>query len=57
MDKKYFIVFSQKLAGYLMFNGHILIGLRKDKNNTNKNVFIFINSDELINTINNYKEL
>lgn len=39
-----------------MLNGHILIGMRKDKNDSTKNVFIFINSSELINTIKNYNK-
>ena len=36
---KSFLAFSQKLAGWLMFKGFILQGMRADKNATGRNVF------------------
>lgn len=55
MHEKYYVIFSQKLAGYLMLNGIRLIFIRPDKHNENKNVFIFKNTDELKEKIKEYK--
>jgi len=54
---KYFLAFSQKLAGWLMFKGFILQGMRADKNATGRNVFIFNDSEELQNIFKEFKSL
>lgn len=40
-------IFSQRLAGFLMFNGHRLVDIKK-------NVFYFFETDELNELIENY---
>ncbi|WP_432816106.1 DUF5659 domain-containing protein [Ureibacillus chungkukjangi] len=56
MNKEY-IVFSQKLAGELMIRGFVLKKLKKsNKNNSNKNIFIFNESDDLLKFIQQYKQ-
>jgi hypothetical protein len=53
-----FYVKSQKLAGYLMMRGFVLKGLKPDiNNNTKRNTFIFNNTQELTNAINDYKQV
>lgn len=48
--------FSQKQCSYLMSNGFILITMRPDLKNPNKNVFLFKNSDELQSVLKDYKK-
>ena len=48
------VVFTQKLALYLMYKGFVLQNIDK-KNDSNRNIFIFNNSDELQVSINEYK--
>jgi hypothetical protein len=53
-----FFVKSQKLAGYLMMRGFVLKGLNPDiTRNTKRNTFIFNNTQELTNAINDYKQV
>ena len=40
-------IFSQRLAGYLMMRGFVLIDIRKNENGSGKNVFYFKDSIEL----------
>lgn len=47
-------IFSQKLCSYLMGRGFVLLEMRKDKKGTNRNVYIFRNSDELRAAIDEY---
>ncbi|WP_226035580.1 DUF5659 domain-containing protein [Aquibacillus saliphilus] len=55
MQKDY-IVFSQSLAGYLMMNHHVLRKLKQtNKPNSNRNIFIFNESPELLNLVEQYK--
>ncbi len=54
-DKKIKTVFSQKLAGYLMMKGFVLVGMEQGRNNSGKNVFYFNNSDELKLSMIEYK--
>lgn len=51
--KKY-IVFSQKVAGYLMLHGQSLKMIDKSKKNPSMNVFIFNDTDELRLLISKY---
>ena len=55
MNKKY-VVFNQRLAGFLMMNGFPLKRMDKSRHeNTNRNVFIFNESENLLKTIEIYK--
>ena len=47
-------IFSQKLAGYLMYSGFVLVDMRPDKNGSGKNVFFFKNSESLRNIVDKY---
>jgi len=52
--KKEYVIFNQRLAGYLMQKGFVLKRMEKS-NKSNRNVFIFNNTDDLIEKIKNYK--
>jgi hypothetical protein len=47
-------VFSQHLAGYLMQCGFVLISMQPNNNGSNKNVFYFMQSDEIQKAINKW---
>lgn len=54
--KKEYIVFSMKLAGRLMQEGFVLKRMEKTtRNNSNRNVFFFNESDELLKIVEEYK--
>lgn len=54
--KKEYIVFSMKLAGMLMQEGFVLKRMEKTtRENSNRNVFFFNESDELLKVIEVYK--
>jgi hypothetical protein len=53
--KKEYIIFNQKLAGFLMLNGFPLKHMEKS-DKTNKNIFFFNESVELFKKIQEYKE-
>lgn len=52
---KTFYVKSMRLAGYLMQNGFVLHGIQPDTTSDRRNLFLFTNSDELLQAIENYK--
>ena len=52
---KYFTVFSQKLAGYLMIKGFVLKDMRQDEKGSGKNIFFFKNTESLKVEIMKYK--
>lgn len=54
-NSKMITIFNQKLCGYLMMKGFVLIGMSKNKYYSNKNVFFFSDSDELQDTIKEFK--
>lgn len=54
MDSNLKLIFSMKLAGYLMQRGFVLLDMRKNTDQSNRNVFIFNESDELRNAIDDY---
>ncbi|WP_370736960.1 DUF5659 domain-containing protein [Desulfitobacterium hafniense] len=54
-DFKTYYVRSQRLAGHLMLNGFVLQGVKPANDDSNRNVFLFKNSDELIEKIQEYK--
>jgi hypothetical protein len=47
-------IFSQRLAGLLMFKGHRLVDIKKNLNNPKKNVFYFFETDELNELVADY---
>ena len=51
---KMITIFNQKLCGYLMMKGFVLVAMSKNKHCTNKNVFFFNNSEELQESINEF---
>jgi len=54
----YIDIKSQKLAGYLMMRGFVLKGVKPDTTqNTKRNMFMFNNTYELANAINDYKQI
>ena len=55
MSNKDYIVMSQKLAGYLMQRGFVLQKLKPtNKDGVRRNIFIFNESEQLINAIHEY---
>lgn len=55
-ETKMITIFNQKLCGYLMMKGFVLLGISKNKHCPNKNVFFFNNTYELQNAIKNFKK-
>ena len=53
-DKKSFIVYSQKMAGYLMQRGFVLIDMQPDLKKTGRNVFFFNDTPQLKSAIDEY---
>lgn len=49
-------IFSQQLAGFLMFNGQRLVDIKKNLTNPKKNVFYFFETAELNELIEIYIE-
>lgn len=54
---KHFVVYSQKLAGYLMYNGFKLVNIQPNKEFPQFNVFIFLNTDELAKAVDTFKTM
>jgi hypothetical protein len=52
--KKEYICFSMKLAGFLMQRGFVLKRMEKSTRNPNRNVFLFNESEDLINVVKEY---
>lgn len=48
------MVFNQKMAGYLMQKGFVLIDMRPDLKNTRRNVFLFNDTPQLKSAIDEY---
>ena len=55
--QKFMVVYSLRMAGYLMMHGFVLMDLREHIDGSGKKVFYFINSPELVKVMNEYKEL
>lgn len=45
------IIFSRRLANYLIQNGFELIEIKRDKKNTRRNLYVFPNSAEIEDAI------
>lgn len=56
MSDKPFTVMSQRLAGYLMMKGFTLRGLKANFRDPKRNVFLFNQSDELAQAIEEYSK-
>ncbi len=52
--KKAFI-FSQRLAGYLMHEGFVLLDMIEDKAGSGRNIFVFNETESLCNAMADYK--
>ena len=52
-DKK-ITIYSQRLAGTLMARGFVLKGVENDPNGSNRNVFIFNETPEILKAMNEY---
>lgn len=53
--KKEYIIFNQRLAGYLMQSGFVLKRMGKSDKDVTKNIFFFNESDELLKVVKEYK--
>ena len=54
MKQKFKYIFSLKLAGFLMMNGQRLIRINHNLNVANKDVYIFIETVELLKLMSEY---
>lgn len=52
--KKVRAIYTQKLAGYLMLRGFVLIDMKPNRKNPNRNDFLFGDSPELQKAIDDY---
>lgn len=50
-------IFSQRLAGYLMYKGFVLGNIKPDDDRSGRNVFFFKNSENIQKTIKEYRKL
>lgn len=53
--QKFMVVYSLRMAGYLMMHGFVLMDLREHIDGSGKKVFYFINSPELKKVMEDYK--
>lgn len=53
MNKKF--IKTQRLAGYLMLNGFVLLKMDKDKKNKKYDIYIFKNKTGIEDAIDKYK--
>lgn len=53
-EKKAFPVYNQKLAGFLMMSGYRLMGIEENKKYKGKNVFYFMESKKIRESIQIY---
>lgn len=54
VEKKSFIIYSQKMAGYLMQKGFVLVDMQPDLKKSGRNVFFFKDSPQLKSAIDEY---
>lgn len=55
-EEKFKYIFSLKLAGYLMMNGHRIIRINHNLNIKDKDVYVFINTPELCQLMSEYTD-
>ncbi|MDD6466603.1 MAG: hypothetical protein PUF50_00270 [Erysipelotrichaceae bacterium] len=51
--KKIKTIYSQRVAGLLMTKGFVLLGMDRNRNGSNKNVFYFNESETLLKELDN----
>lgn len=56
-NTKMITIFNQRLCGYLMMKGFVLVAMSENKHCAGKNVFFFNDSDELQRSIDEFREL
>lgn len=54
---KVYNCFSQKLAGFLLTNGFVLVGIKSDLKMTGRNIYLFSDGELLRKAINEYKKV
>ena len=52
-NKKIKTIYSQRVAGLLMTKGFVLLGMDRNRNGSNKNVFYFNESETLLKELDN----
>ncbi|MFL0248380.1 DUF5659 domain-containing protein [Candidatus Clostridium stratigraminis] len=57
MGKKYYLCLSQRQAGFLMLKGFKLLKIQASEKDTNKNVFYFPFTEEVMKEVTLYNEL
>ena len=55
-EEKFKNIFSLKLAGFLMMNGHRIIRINHNLNIKNKDVYVFIDTPELCQLLSKYSD-
>ena len=55
--QKFMVVYSLRMAGYLMMHGFVLMDLREHIDGSGKKVFYFIKSPELEKVMEEYKTM
>jgi Domain of unknown function (DUF5659) len=48
MNKKHILIFKPKLARNLLRNGFSIVDIKADKNNTDRTIFVFERTKELL---------
>ncbi|WP_425203179.1 DUF5659 domain-containing protein [Priestia megaterium] len=56
-SEKDYVVFSQRMAGYLMKNGCKLLKVKEHNNSTNRFVYFFPNNTHVLSTVNTYLKM
>lgn len=56
MERKYYEVFTLKLANYLLHHGFNLIGAKDDKYDQNNKVYYFLDTPELRECLDKYSK-
>ena len=55
-EEKFKYIFSLKLAGFLMMNGHRIVRINHNLNVPNKDVYVFIDTPELCQLMSEYSD-
>lgn len=55
-NKPMYVIYSLRLAGFLMYNGFPTVDSRYDYNNTGRKIYIFKNTENLHKYIELYKQ-
>ena len=56
MENNTMVILSLKMAGYLAFQGNILIDTKDDIKGSGRKIFIFPNTEKLKRDMSNYKD-